>query len=67
MQANDELLTPVQAAQFLGISDSTMATWRSQKKYDLVFVRVGYRIKYRKSDLIAFLERRTFRTVAKAA
>jgi excisionase family DNA binding protein len=51
------LLTTAEAAAFLGIKRETLAIWRCTKRYNLPFVRVGKRlIKYRKSDLIAFLE-----------
>jgi excisionase family DNA binding protein len=53
------LLTSVEAAAFLGVKKETLAIWRCTKRYNLPFVRVGRLIKYRKSDLIAFLESRS--------
>ena len=47
------------AAQFLGLKEQTLAIWRSAKRYDLPYIRVGRSIRYRISDLERFLERRT--------
>ncbi|RRV39824.1 DNA-binding protein [Pseudomonas sp. o96-267] len=54
-----DLLTPEQAAQTLGLSVKTLATWRSTGRHALAFVRCGARIRYRRADLLAWLERRT--------
>ena len=53
------LLTERDAALYLGLKNpSTLAVWRSTKRYDLVYVKVGRLVRYRKEDLDAFLERR---------
>lgn len=54
-----DLLTPEQAAQTLGLSVKTLATWRSTGRHALAFIRCGARIRYRRADLLAWLERRT--------
>lgn len=55
-----ELLDTNQAAEFLGgISPVTLNTWRSTKRYDLPYVKVGGRVFYRVDDLRAFVESRT--------
>jgi len=54
-----ELLDTNQAAEFLGgISPVTLNTWRSTKRYDLPYVKIGGRVFYRVNDLNAFLESR---------
>jgi len=53
-----ELLTPREAAKQLGVSPGTLAKWRCNKTYPLKFTRIGYRIRYRLSDLISFVESR---------
>jgi excisionase family DNA binding protein len=40
-----DLLTPEQAAQLLGLSDRTLATWRSKGRHGLAWIRVGGRIR----------------------
>lgn len=53
-----ELLTPEQAAQALGLSAKTLATWRSTGRHALPFIRCGARIRYRRADLVAWLAAR---------
>lgn len=54
-----ELLTREQAANYLGITSSTLAVWASVKRYNLPYVKVGRLVKYRRADLDAFISRRT--------
>lgn len=53
-----DLLTPEQAAQLLGLSDRTLATWRSKGRHGLAWIRVGGRIRYSKAALTAWLQSR---------
>jgi excisionase family DNA binding protein len=53
------LFPPKQAADYLGVSVGTLEVWRCNKRYPLPFIKVGRLVKYRKSDLDAFLESRT--------
>jgi len=55
---NPELLTPEQAAALLGLSVKTLATWRSTGRHAFAFIRCGARIRYRRSDLEAWLGQR---------
>jgi excisionase family DNA binding protein len=55
----DPLLPPAEVAQRLGVSIGTLAVWRSAGRYGLRFVRIGRRIMYRESDVVAWLERRS--------
>lgn len=50
------LLTRKEAAQYLGISEGTLAVWACTKRYDLQMVKIGRLVKYRLSDLDAFIE-----------
>lgn len=52
----EALLTPEQAAQVLGLSVKTLATWRSTGRQALPFIRCGGRVRYRRSDVAAWLE-----------
>lgn len=49
------LLSRNEAAQYLGIKPQTLAVWASTKRYDLSYVKVGRCVKYRQSDLDAFI------------
>ena len=56
---NDPLLSTAEAAAYLGLADNTMSVWRCTGRYDIPFIKVGRLVKYRRSELDAFLERRT--------
>jgi predicted DNA-binding transcriptional regulator AlpA len=60
LRAQSDLLTRDQAAAFLGVKPQTLAVWLSTKRYDLPVVKIGRSIvRYRRSDLEAFLARQT--------
>lgn len=52
------LLTREQAAEVLGVQVQTLATWASQGKYDLPFVKVGKCVRYERDDLERWLQSR---------
>jgi excisionase family DNA binding protein len=53
-----DLFTREQAAAYLGVSPRTLAVWKCTGRYDLPVVKLGLRIvRYRKSDLDAFITR----------
>lgn len=54
-----QLLSPAEAAKILGISPDTLMVWRCTGRYNLPFVKVGGRVRYRQEDLEAFIQRRT--------
>jgi len=62
-----ELLTRAEAAEFLGLRPQTLAAWASARRYDLPFVKVGRSVRYRRRDLIAWLDRRTVGAAAAEA
>ena len=57
-----ELFTSEQAANYLGVTVKTLAVWRCVGRYNIPFVKVGRLVKYRKSELDAFLACRTVGT-----
>lgn len=59
IQTKDGLLSRKEAANYLGISASTLAIWASVKRYNLPYVKIGHLVKYRRSDLDAFIQSRT--------
>jgi hypothetical protein len=60
MDRKTQLLTPQQAADFLGIKKSTLAVWRCNQRYMLPFVKIGS-VRYDLRDLEAFVESRKVR------
>ncbi len=56
------LLNRKEAAEFLGLKTMTLASWKATKRYDLPVIKIGKLVRYRITDLVAFLERRTERS-----
>lgn len=50
------LMTREQAAEYLGISSSTLANWACTKKFKIPYFRIGRSVRYRKSDLDEFVQ-----------
>ena len=61
-----ELLDERAAAELLDVSPGTLSVWRSTGRYKLPFLKVGSKVRYRRSDLLAWLESRTRETGATA-
>lgn len=56
---NESMLATKAAAAFLDLSTATLEAWRCRGGGP-VFVKLGKAVRYRKSDLDAFLNSRTF-------
>lgn len=56
---DSKLLNSTQAANYIGVAPGTLEVWRSTKRYNLPYIKVGRLVKYRKESLDAFLESRT--------
>ena len=52
----NQLLNRKQAADFLGVRESTLATWKCTRRYNLPSVKIGRLVKYRVSDLEQFIK-----------
>jgi Helix-turn-helix domain len=50
------LMTPEQAAEYIGMKPTTLAVWRCTNRVRLAWVKVGGRPRYRQQDLDAFIE-----------
>ena len=59
VERSRELLDEKQAAEHLTVSPGTLSVWRSTGRYNLPFVKVGRMVRYRLSDLNAWLEARS--------
>jgi len=57
--APPRLLTEAQTAEYLSVSVFTLQRWRSEKRYDLPFIKLGKLIRYRIEHLDAWLESHT--------
>lgn len=57
--AGRELLTEAQAAEKIDVSPGTLSVWRSTGRYRLPFIKVGRKVRYRASDLDAWMASRT--------
>ena len=66
VQAGKELLDEKTAAAVLNVTPGTLSVWRSTGRYALPFLKVGRKVRYRYSDLHAWLEKRTRDTGATA-
>jgi excisionase family DNA binding protein len=65
-RTDDQLLDQKQAAERLTVSPGTLAVWRCTGRYNLPFVKVGRVVRYRSSDLDAWLNERAGCTRAAA-
>lgn len=54
-----ELLTPGEAADLLRTTVDTLAVWRSTGRHAIPFVKVGRSVRYRRAELLAWLESRS--------
>jgi excisionase family DNA binding protein len=53
------LLTPKEASEFLGVPESTLAHWRSERRGPVYMKLEGRLIRYRKSDLEKYIGERS--------
>jgi len=54
-----ELLDEREAAIELDVADGTLSVWRSTGRYQLPFIKIGSKVRYRRSDLEDWLKSRT--------
>lgn len=59
IETSEKLLSRKEAANFLGVTEHTLAVWACNKRYSLPYVKIGRLVKYRYSDLIKFIELQT--------
>lgn len=53
------LLTTEETAQLINVKKSTLDTWRCLGRYSLPFVRIGRLVRYRREDVLKWLDRNT--------
>ena len=54
----NSLLSPKQVARQFGVSVETLNVWRTTKRYNLPYVKVGRLVRYRAKDVEAFIKSR---------
>lgn len=59
---DSKLMSRREAAHYLGVAPQTLAVWACTQRYYLPLVKIGRHVKYRQSDLEAFIARNTFGT-----
>lgn len=59
-----ELLDERQAAEYLTLSAGTLSVWRSTGRYEIPFVKIGSRVRYKRAELEKWIESRTRSTGA---
>ena len=59
IQSGFDLIDCQETAEILGISKSALEAWRTTGRYKLPFIKVGRNVRYRRSDVLQWLESRT--------
>lgn len=59
---SNSLLTPKEAAEFLGLPESTLAQWRSQRRGPLYVKLESRLVRYRRSDLAGYIAQHLIQT-----
>lgn len=59
VNASRDLLDERQAASKIHVTPGTLSVWRSTGRYNLPFIKIGRKVRYRRADLEAWLESRT--------
>lgn len=52
-----EVLTTKEAAQYLGLKEQTLCSWRCHGLQELPYVKSGRLVRYRKKDLNEYIQR----------
>lgn len=58
IEASKELLDDKSAAALLNVTTGTLSVWRCTGRYNLPFLKIGSKVRYRRNDLEAWLEKR---------
>ena len=66
LEASRQLLNEHEAAQLLDTAPGTLSVWRSTGRYNLPFLKIGRRVRYRRADLLAWLDTRVRQSGATA-
>lgn len=59
LKPQPNLLDTEAAADYLGVAPGSLEVWRCVKRHSIPYIKVGRLVKYRQTDLDAWLEFRT--------
>ncbi len=59
IKRSSDLLNERAAAEVLDTTPGTLSVWRSTGRYAIPFIKIGSKVRYRRSDLENWLESRT--------
>ena len=62
--SSEALLNTQQAAEYLGLSSSTLAKSRVTGAYNIPYSKIGKAVRYRKTDLDAFISSNLMNTTS---
>lgn len=51
------LWTAEEAAKFLGVSPTSLATWRSTGQHGIPYIKIGGSVRYLKDDLMKWVDK----------
>ena len=54
----NELVNQQTAAAILQVSPGTLSVWRTSGRYSIPFIKIGTNVRYKRSDLQAWLDSR---------
>jgi len=55
---NNQLVDNETAAAILQVSPGTLMVWRSSGRYSIPYIKIGAKVRYKRSDLQAWLDSR---------
>lgn len=60
-----QICSPAQVSKFTGVTTGTLAYWRFEGSH-LPFIKLGRVVRYRRQDVLDFLEQNVFTSTAEA-
>ena len=66
VHASRDLLNEQETAELLTLAPGTLSVWRSTGRYNIPVIKIGRKVRYRRSDIDAWLEARTRKSGATA-
>ena len=63
MKTKESLITPEQAADYLGVSHKTMNKWRSTGENSIPYSKIGRCVRYRLSELDTYIAKHSHNSV----
>lgn len=57
LSVQEKLFTSREAADYLRVTKTTLCLWRTDKRYNLPYIKFSNKILYRKTDLDAFISK----------